>query len=639
MKSIQGFMSAKNFTTAKGSITALALAISLAACSDNKNESAVNDAAQDKVQKVADVGSTTVSKKTVTDAGFQNVLSSVPDDTAYLFTNKKIMPEEVMEFHLERSKQVLLMWMDFMEDMKTVSELESKTMQSKPSDESTEKQSETVATKDKSKDFFIALMKDLLSNMSLDKIANTGMKVDGHSALYGVELAPVFRYEITNKSAVKETIKRAEAASGYSVEWQKCGEHDCIELSDKGAAKDAGFIIVLLDDQVTGGLYSADNKAAVMDHLTGKSKPEAGYAVSKWDTFLTDNKYQGYGDGYINLEKVYDSAEKLMMGQAKTQATEMNAAGLGEAFDEKSFKACSALAKRHIDHVSEIVFGIKSLEQRSMEYELVLKTSSVVSAAISAIPNSLEGMQQAANPVFDFGLNINFDKLREGLTQYTNFLTKTATEVHCDAVKEDAVRKAMGGFTMATMMGASQFKAIYVAVNDLKMDANGKLENIDLYASIFADQPGALLQMLGMVNPAFASIKLPEDGSPVKLPEGLVPPNPTGVNPEIYLSKKDNLLNVMVGDTKPELKPFKVDNPVFLWNTVDSKRYYQMLGGVMEGASGTMDEGGASGAKNEEAKKAMELMTKMGDFTGKIHSKMGADSRGITINYSVEYDK
>ncbi len=626
---------------AKGSMTALALAISLAACSDNKNE----NAAQDKVQKVAEVAgaATSAAKNSVTDVGFQKVLSYVPDDTAYLFTNKKIVPKEVMEFHLERSKQVLVMWMGFMEDMNTTSE--SKSLESKSSAESVEKKSETVVSKDKSdksKDFFIALMKDLLSNMSLDKIANTGMKVDGHSALYDVDLAPVFRYEITNKAAVKETIKRAEAASDYSVEWQKCGEHDCIELSGKGdnaataAAKDGGFIIVLLDDQITGGLYSADNKAAVMGHLTGKSKTEAGYAVSKWDTFLTDNKYQGYGDGYINLEKVYDSAEKLIMEQAKTQATERHAAGLGEAFDEKSFKACSTLAKRHIDHVPEMVFGVKSLEQRSMEYEIVLKTSPVVSTAIGAIPNSLEGMQQAANPVFDFGLNINFDKLRDGLTQYTNFLTKTAEEVHCDAVKADAVRKAMGGFTMATMMGANQFKAIYVAVNDLKMDATGKPEKVDVYASIFADQPGALLQMLGMVNPAFASIKLPEDGSPVKLPEGLVPPNPTGVNPEIYLSKKDNLLNVMVGDTKPELKPFKTDNPAFLWNTVDSKRYYQMLGGVMEGASGA---NGAGGANDEEAKKAMELMTKMGDFTGKIHSEMGADSRGITINYSVEYDK
>ena len=608
----------------KSSMTALALAISLASCSDNKNEEATTES----TSKAGEV----VSQHTTADAGFEQLLSNVPADTAYLLANKKIIPEDILAVHLARSKQALSLWLEMLKDAKTE---DSKPAAGAETDSSTEaKQDETsqvsangTAVEDKTNDFFIALLEDLAANMSTDKIANIGIKVDGHSALYGVDLAPIMRYEITNKDAIKATIARAEKSSGYSVEWQKCGDYDCIELGGKSDSKEeGGLIITLLEKQVALGVFTADKRQAVMDHLTGKVKPETSYNVASWNSFLAENKYKGYGDGYINLKKVADTAEGFILEEAKADALDK-----GVEFDEASFKACSALVGRHLDHVPEAVVGIKEFTKNAVGYEVVLKTSPTVSSAIAAIPNSLDGMQRAANPVFDLGLNVNFGKLRDGLTQYTKFLISTAEEVHCDAVQAAEVRKAMGGFTMATMMGVGQFKALYVAVNDLKMGTNGKPEKVDFYASVFADEPGALLQMLGMVNPAFATISLPKDGTAVKLPEGLVPPNPTGVNPEIYVSQKDHLLNVMVGDTKPALKPFKSENPVFLWNTLDSKRYYKMIGGMMNNAP--------ADSQDEEAKKAVEMMTKMGEFSGKVHSEMGADSRGIVINYLNEYDQ
>jgi len=605
----------------KNSMTAIAIAVSLAACSENHNndEKTVTDSTNPVAEKVV--------KHTSADKSFQQLLSHVPADTAYLVTNKKALSEDALSFHLKRSQQALSMWLDLLKE--TDADVQTTSSSTDADNEPNTQDSETNAS---AGDFFIALLEDLQANMSVDKVANIGLKVDGHSALYGVDLAPIIRYEIVDKAAVKATITRAEKSSGYGVEWKKCGDYDCVELSDTTSGNDAdsdkkgGVIIVLLEDQIAVGLFSADNKKTVMDHLTGQSKPQSSYTVANWNTFLTENKYPGYGDGYVDLKKVSKTLESFML-----EAQKDNAIKTDETFDETSFKACYALANKHLDHVPEATFGIKAITDDTMAYEIVLKTSPTVSAAIGAIPNALEGMQQAVNPVIDFGLNLNFGKLRDGLTQYTQFLIETAEAVHCDAVKPAEVRKAMGGFAMATMMGVGQFKAIYVAVNDVKMDANSKPEKIDFYASVLADNPGILLQMLGMVNPAFATISLPKDGTAVKLPEELIPPNPTGVSPEVYVSQKGKLLNIMVGDIKPALKPFKTENPAFFWNTVDSKRYYQMIGDVMS-VSPTGDE-------DEDAKKAMKMMTQMGEFTGKVHTEIGADARGIVINYSVEYDQ
>ena len=147
-----------------------------------------------------------------------------------------------------------------------------------------------------------------------------------------------------------------------------------------------------------------------------------------------------------------------------------------------------------------------------------------------------------------------------------------------------------------------------------------------------ADNPGALLQMLAMVNPAFATLALPKDGSAIKLPEGLIPANPTGVNPDLFLSQKEQLLTLMVGNDKPAVKPFKTDRPAFLWSTVDSKRYYSLLGNVLD----KMPKG-KNAEQEKGAQQAIEMMSKMSEISSVVYTEMGADSRGVSINYSIEY--
>ncbi len=600
----------------KTSMTALAITISLAGCSDNKNEEPVSD----KVTASTQVSDGNSVIKSAQDESFSQMLAHIPADTAYLIANKKTFPKDMLEFHLKRGQQAYALLESIIDQAS-----EKSMTTSSATDSSTKLAVEGGSEKNDTFLIFVkALLADIRENMSVDKLANTGIKADGHNALYAIELTPVLRYDIVSKKAVMETIKRAEKASGYHVEWKQCGKFQCIQKdSDDGKT---GIAIAIQEDQVVASFFPVEKKSIIMGHLTGESKPETTFSESKWTTFLAENTYQGYGDGFINLQKTYQMVEGLILAQAKEKAQ-------GQPYEEET-KACLAVAKLHVDNIPEVVFGITALEKKSLNYEVVLKTSPVVSAALQLIPNPIAGMQKATNPIFDFGLNINIGKLREGLTQYTNFLVKTAGEAKCDAVNPVAIRKAMGSFAMATMMGANQFKAFYVSLNDVTMDAEGKPEKLDLFGSVVADNPGALLQMLAMANPAFATLTLPKDGSAIKLPEGIIPSNPTGINPDVFLSQKDQLLTLMVGNDKPAVKPFKTDRPAFLWSTVDSKRYYALLGNVLD----TMPQGENGGEeKQKNTKAAIDMMSKMSEMSSVVYTEMGADSRGVSLNYSVEY--
>ena len=600
-------------------MTALTIAISLAACSDNNNDepvsgNATNEATNAQASNVNTSKNKATSVTSDQDESFTQMLAHIPADTAYLIANKKTFPKDMLEFHLKRGQQAYA-FLESIIDQASKESITTNPATNGAGEGGSEK-------KDTLLKFGKALLADIRENMTVDKLANTGIKVDGHNALYAIDLTPVLRYHIVSKKAVMETIKHAEKTSGYKVEWKQCGKFQCIEKdSDDGKT---GIAIAIQEDQVVASFFPIEKKATIMGHLTGESIPEKTFSASKWSTFLADNTYQGYGDGFVNLQKTYQVVEELILAQAKKEAQ-------GQPY-EKETKACLAVAKLHVDSVPEAVFGITALEKQSLNYEVVLKTSPVISAALQAIPNQLTGMQKAANPVFDFGLNINIGKLREGLSQYTNFLVKAAGEAKCDAVNPAAIRKAMGSFTMATMMGANQFKAFYVSLNDFKMNAEGKPEKLDLFASVVADNPGALLQMLAMVNPAFATLALPKDGSAIKLPEGLIPANPTGVNPDLFLSQKEQLLTLMVGNDKPAVKPFKTDRPAFLWSTVDSKRYYSLLGNVLDKIPK-----GKNAEQEKGAQQAIEMMSKMSEISSVVYTEMGADSRGVSINYSIEY--
>ena len=208
-------------------------------------------------------------------ANFKTLMSHVPADTPYLLANKKAIPDEVMEFHMKRGKDMMSM----------VSNMQGK--RASDSNEGVQK-------------FFNALMEDYSDLLAKDKFEDTGLSLKANSLIYGYQMLPVMRVSFTDKEKLMAMIKRAEEKSGYKVDFSKCGDLDCFTSSNgKG---DFSVALVFLNNHIAVSVYSPDKKDEIMNHLTGKADPADSYSVDKWDAFLKDNDYQGYGDGFINLK-------------------------------------------------------------------------------------------------------------------------------------------------------------------------------------------------------------------------------------------------------------------------------------------------------------------------------------------------
>lgn len=521
-----------------------------------------------------------------TNSGFSTLLSHVPADTSYLLSNKNPFPEEVMAFHLTRSKDI----------MKMISDLDKK-------DQDKAKKGEAGA-------LLSALLEELSDKLSNDKLEDTGLSLKATSMIYGYDLMPVIRMTFSDKEKLMATLKRAEKKSGYKAELTKCGEYDCfVDTKNK-----EGVALVFLKDHLAASLFPADEKQKIIDHLTGKSLPKQAYSTEKWDSFLKENNYTGFGEGYIDLKKL---SVKL-----KPKIVE----NFGK-MDPKELDNCMAVAEDHINNMPEIIFGTKNLDVKKMDYEMVIKTSPDVSATLQTIANTSNIAKRIENPIFDLGVNINFTKLRDALTQYSNFLIKSGEAHKCKSIDPKEIRKGMGGMMMAMNMGLTQFKSIYASVADIELSDKMEPKKIDAYISIGTDDPAGLLAMVGMLSPKLMGFQVPSDGSTVKLPAGTIP-SKGQATPDVYLSRTAKSLNIMVGNDKPALKDYKSDTAEIMSISLDGKRYYGQLANIMK----MMPKD-----SSKDAADASKMMESMGDMMGNIEEIFSADKRGLVINYSVKY--
>ncbi len=530
---------------------------------------------------------------------FKTMLSHVPADTSYLFANSKPIPNKVMSFHIKRGQEMFSM----------ISKMDKKSL-SKKDDE------------DGSRAFFKAITSELGEKLDSGKFEETGLSLKATSIIYGYKQMPVIRISIADKDKIMELLKRAEDESGFKMKVDKCGKLECFKSLSKNNGPE--FILILFKNELVASVFSQDNEKDMINHLIGKTDPKKTYSEEKWNTFLKDNAYTGFGDGFVSIKKLYDAnrtdiAKGFFSIKSKSKL---------KISDEQK-EACTGVVDDHINNIPEIIFGTKKLEEKKMDYEMVFKTSTGVSDVLQTLANKTNIAKRSADPIFDMGLNLDFKKTGTAMTTYSNFLIESAKKHKCESIKAKDIRKSMGGMMLVMNMGLSQFKSLYFSIDDLKMNDKMQPEKIDAILSIGSDDPAALIAMAGMMAPPLAQLKIPEDGTPVKLPAGAIPSRGLPV-PPLSISRSKESINIMIGNDKPALVEYKSDAPELMSFAMDGKRYYEIIANVMKAIP-------AAKSKDKNMDDVTKMMETMGGMMGKIKEEITADKRGLVINYHVQY--
>jgi hypothetical protein len=542
-------------------------------------------------------------------AAADSLFSYVPEDTIYFYANSKPLPTEFYDEQVRQAEQVLVIAIHQMETAKKTAADNKKGKKSTTGAPSADLGSSQAGK------FIQELMLEVLQNAESGKLANIGLSRDSRSMIYGIGLTPVLRVEIDNPDAVMAMLKRVEQRTGFKLKFNSCDGLDCLVVADdKGQV---GVALVIHNDHLAASLFQNAYRDKVLQHLTGKNKPEKSYSAAQFRQFVESNHYSGFGEGFFKLQQGVENMQNIAVAALKQK---------GEGGDIDQVQKCFQVAKAVVAHTPEIVMGVKSIQGRTINMEVVLKTTTQVSKSLMAIPAPLKTFEVSADPMVDFGFSANVPKLRDSLLSFMAFLGNTGEKSGCKAIRKKAMDEASMGIAMAMGMGITQVKTLYVAIDELKLGKKNQPENVSARFSLVADDPMGLVRMLSMFAPPLATIQVPDDGTPVPLPDGLLP---AGI-PPVNLSLKGKDLDIVMGD-KAATKTMDAGKPALFWFTSDGPRYYSIFAQLMESAPPSEE------MTPEEQKQAIEMMRLMGQYQPWMSLMTYPDERGIVVDITVRY--
>ena len=151
------------------------------------------------------------------------------------------------------------------------------------------------------------------------------------------------------------------------------------------------------------------------------------------------------------------------------------------------------------------------------------------------------------------------------LGSFMAYLGGAGDKAGCRAIQKKAMDEASMGIAMAMGFGLAQVKTLYVAIDDVKLGKNSQPEKASARFSLIADDPMGMVRMFSMFAPPLATLQVPDDGTSVPLPDGLLPPG----MPPVSLTLKEKNLNIIMGDGKAAVTAMDTSNPALFWLTTD----------------------------------------------------------------------
>ena len=534
----------------------------------------------------------------------KSLLSYVPADTPYAFANLEPIPADTLTAWTEQFGPFYAAYEEMLGT--TLKQLEA-------SPEGNERAARVAK----------ALLAEMAGNLNLGGIQKIGIATDGHFALYGVGLVPVFRWELKDEAAFRALIGRVETRLGEKLPEAKLGDASYWRAGPAGETL-AGIIAIVDGDLVlTLAPQNADDK--LLRTLVGVDKPSDSLDADVIEDINDAGGFKPYGSGYIDTVLV---AQRLIDGKTGVEKAFLDAF---EVEDKPVDAVCREEFVSIARNFPRVTTGYTSFEKKHMEQRLLFEMKPEIAKDVAALAAPVPGLGAGSEgTVLDFGLSMDLSKLPAFVTKQAAAFK--AKPYQCASLKDlntsfaEMETQLANPMVMATAPVFSGFRAALTRFDrkdpTAMPDVAGKLV-------IASPNPQSLIALARTTVPAFASLQLKPGDEPVALPAELATP---GV-PPTYIAVTDKAIGVAVGETeRATLKAFiaaPVGNPPPLLVANYSGTFMAQL----------MKLSPAPENADPELAAVQASMDKMADAYGQIFEHFGmtvaATERGIEMSQEV----
>ena len=355
---------------------------------------------------------------------------------------------------------------------------------------------------------------------------NAGLDLKGYSALYGLGLAPVLRFQLSDANAFEAFVGRLEAAYGKkldvaSIDKQSYRRH-------VSAATGTELILAVVGKQAVAAILPVDAGQPLLRQALGLDRPAKNLQDDgRLEKLAKAKGYEKWAVGELDLTRALPlaaSGKDPLFGALFKARAQAESAKTGEpvANQLQIPASCQADAARIASRVPELSFGYTRLEAKHQDMRWDVALASDITQAFSGLKVELPGLgaTQAGSP-FEFFLGLPVAQLRTfWIAQADAVVAKPFT---CPALADlnDSFAKLGPSMQKAAIPPFGDLLGVGLSLDSFAPGKGSAMPQFTGRLVLGTNNPAGLLAMGQMMTPALAQLKLASDGKPVALPPTL----------------------------------------------------------------------------------------------------------------------
>lgn len=467
-------------------------------------------------------------------------LAFVPADTPYVVANLEIMDDS--------ARQALLAQAD--------AQLPSNLAQ-------LDAAADRLAAKDPDGARLLRALRAEFNGKTVETFAQSaGLDLKGHSALYGLGLAPVLRFELNDPQAFEGFISRLETAYGKKLDLANVDKQSYRKYAF--ASSGTEMILAMVGKQAVAALLPADASPALLRQALGLDRPQKNLQDDGRLAALAKAKgYQPWLVGELDLTRALPLAlggKDPLIGAILKARAEAESVKTGEpvANQLQTSPSCVTDAARIAARVPTMSFGYTQLDTRHQNVRFDVALADDIGKAFSGLKVELPGLGGAGTAPFDLSLALPVVQMRTFWSAQADAVV--AKPFACPSLIDlnDSFAKLGPAMQKAAIPPFGDMLGLRIALDSLVPGRNAGAPTFSGRVVLGTSNPAGLFAMSQMMVPALAQLKLAGDGKPLPLPKDMI----GTLGQPAWLAMSDKALALGVGTGEDGKLGDTLKNPV-----------------------------------------------------------------------------
>ena len=353
-----------------------------------------------------------------------------------------------------------------------------------------------------------------------------GLNIKGLSAFYGLGLAPVMRFDLSDPKAFEGFIGRLETAYGKKLDVVSIGTQSYRKYVFTASGTEV--ILATVGKQAVAALLPADVAPAMLREALGLDRPQKSLQDDgRLEALAKAKGYQKWVVGDLDLTRALPLAiggKDPLIGAILKARAEAESAKTGEpvANQLQTSPSCMTDAARIAARVPAISFGYTRLDTKHQDVRFDVALANDISNAFTGLKVALPGLGSAGTAPFDLSLALPVAQLRTFWSAQADAVV--AKPFTCPALTDlnDSFAKLGPAMQKAAIPPFGDMLGLRIVLDTLVPGQGSALPTFSGRIVFGSNNPSGLLATGQMMVPALAQLKPGSDGKPLPLPKDML---------------------------------------------------------------------------------------------------------------------